>query len=52
MLCFLKKSTYLIAFLYSLLFVRVSGRFEVFLGELALQNGLRRGQTTKNTTRQ
>ena len=31
MLRFLLKSTYLIALLYSLLFARVSGRFEAFL---------------------
>ena len=30
MLCFKIKSTYIIALLYSLLFARVSGRFEVF----------------------
>ena len=80
MLCFKIKSTYLVALLYSLLFARVSDRFEAFsasyryfgvplLGDTlvflltvqhqnsanspkTLQNGLRRGQTTKNTTRQ
>ena len=52
------KSTYLIALLYSLLFTRVSRRFVAVEHQNSansrktLQNGLRRGQTTENTTRQ